>query len=220
MDEDRAARFIEAYETIDEQYGCRAWMCGRITMEEHFTLGNTLDLQQKNTPIIPRTDYVAQKEAKSYAVAVDPSGKLGWTTNRISKVDRDQTGDHLIEVLTEQVPDAYLAYLKSLGISYIFGGKDKLDFTVVLKKLKDLFSIDKLLLEGGGSINGSLLNEGLIDELSLVVAPIADGASNSVTLFETGSYLQKPQPTHFFLKSIEKLDNDGLWIRYGTKSMN
>ncbi|WP_267905016.1 hypothetical protein [Bacillus atrophaeus] len=28
------------------------------------------------------------------------------------------------------------------------------------------------------------LNEGLIDELSLILVPIADGASNSVTLFE------------------------------------
>lgn len=34
---------------------------------------------------------------------------------------------------------------------------------------------------------GSLLNEGLIDELSLVLVPIADAASNSVTLFETSS---------------------------------
>ncbi|WP_406590100.1 TetR family transcriptional regulator C-terminal domain-containing protein [Bacillus atrophaeus] len=52
-------------------------------------------------------------------------------------------------------------------------------FTVVVKKLKNLFSIDKLMLEGGGFLNGSFLNEGLIDELSLILVPIADGASNS-----------------------------------------
>ncbi|WP_425436675.1 hypothetical protein [Paenibacillus donghaensis] len=39
-------------------------------------------------------------------------------------------------------------------------------------------------MEGGGFINGSLLSEGIIDELSRVLVPIADGASNSVTLFE------------------------------------
>jgi riboflavin biosynthesis pyrimidine reductase len=120
-------------------------------------------------------------------------------------------------VLTEQVSDAYLAYLKNLGISYIFGGKERLDVTVVVEKLKNLFSIDELILEGGGFLNGSFLNEGLIDELSLVLDPIADGASSSVTLFETSSYLKKQQPVNFFLKSIEKLDDDGIWMKYVTK---
>ncbi|PRR89502.1 dihydrofolate reductase family protein [Bacillus atrophaeus] len=84
-------------------------------------------------------------------------------------------------------------------------------FTVVVKKLKNLFSIDKLMLEGGGFLNGSFLNEGLIDELSLILVPIADGTSNSVTLFETSSFLTNQQPVNFFLKEIEKLD-DGLLI--------
>ncbi|MBT2734775.1 dihydrofolate reductase family protein [Bacillus sp. ISL-7] len=86
-----------------------------------------------------------------------------------------------------------------------------------MEKLKKLFSIDKLMLEGGGFLNGSFLNEGLIDELSLVLVPIVDAASNSVTLFETSSYLKKPQPVNFFLKDIEKLDDGGLWMKYVTK---
>jgi riboflavin biosynthesis pyrimidine reductase len=73
------------------------------------------------------------------------------------------------------------------------------------------------MLEGGGVLNGSFLNEGLIDELSLILVPIADGASNSVTLFETSSFLKKPQPINFFLKDIEKLDDGGLWMKYVTK---
>jgi riboflavin biosynthesis pyrimidine reductase len=61
------------------------------------------------------------------------------------------------------------------------------------------------------------LNEGLIDELSLVLVPIVDGASNSVTLFETKSYLNKIKPVNFFLKDIEKLNDGGLWMKYETK---
>lgn len=73
------------------------------------------------------------------------------------------------------------------------------------------------MVEGGGFLNGSLLNEGLIDELSLILVPIAYGASNSVTLFETSSYLNKPKPVNFYLKDIEKLDHGGLWMKYVTK---
>jgi riboflavin biosynthesis pyrimidine reductase len=218
LEEERTQYFIDEYEKIHERYGCKAWMCGRITMEEHFTFGHKLDLSHENIPTIHRTDFVATTDAKTYAIAVDPSGKLGWTKNYISEWSENSTEDHIVEVLTEQVSDAYLDHLQKIGISYIFGGKEQLDFTVVVQKLKSLFSIDQLILEGGGVINGSFLNEGLIDELSLVLVPLADGASNSLPLFETSSHLQKTKPVNFYLKTIEKLDDGGLWMKYVTKN--
>jgi len=217
LKEERATYFTDEYEKIHGRYGCKAWMCGRITMEEHFTFGHQLDLIEENIPTIPRTDYIANRDAKSFVIAVDPSGKLGWTENYISDWNDNRTKDHIVEVLTEQVSDAYLAHLKNIGISYIFGGTERLKFTVVVEKLKKLFSINELMLEGGGYLNGSFLNEGLIDELSLILVPIADGSSNSVTLFETSAYLSNPKPVNFFLKEVEKLDDGGLWMRYITK---
>ncbi|WP_299090678.1 dihydrofolate reductase family protein [uncultured Metabacillus sp.] len=145
-------------------------------------------LKHDNIEPTPRTDYVAIKDAKSYAVVVDPSRKLGWTKNSIEPWNENRSEDRIVEVLTEQVSDAYLAHLRKIGISYIFGGKDRLNFTVVVEKPKNLFAIDKLKLEGGGFLNGSFLNEGLIDELSLILVPIADSASNSVTLFERAPF--------------------------------
>ncbi|QLC90807.1 RibD family protein (plasmid) [Priestia megaterium] len=217
LEMERADFFIEEYEKIHARYDCNAWMCGRITMETDFTFGHKLNLKQDNIPNIPRTDYVADKGAKSYAIAVDPSGKLGWTQNYIADWNDDRaTKEHIVEVLTEQASDAYLAHLKEIGVSYIFGGKERLNFTVVVEKLKNLFSINKLMLEGGGFLNGSFLNEGLIDELSLILVPIADGTSNSVTLFETSSFITNQRPVNFFLKEVEKLDDGGLWMRYVT----
>ena len=216
----RAAHFSNEYEKIHEEYGTNAWMCGRITMEEHFTSGQQLDLKEDNIKPIPRTDYVANKDAKSYAIAVDPSGKLGWTENSIEPWNDYRSKDHIVEVLTEQVSDAYLAHLRKIGISYIFGGTDRLNFTVVVEKLKNLFAIDKLMLEGGGFLNGSFLNEGLIDELSLILIPIGDGTSNSVTLFETSAFITKQQPVNFFLKEVKKLDDSGLWLKYVTKQID
>ncbi|TKH10579.1 RibD family protein [Peribacillus simplex] len=212
LEEERTQYFIDEYEKIHERYGCKAWMCGRITMEENFTFGHKLDLTHENISSIPRTDYVATTDAKTYAIAVDPSGKLGWTKNYISEWSENRTEDHIIEVLTELVSDAYLAYLQKIGISYIFGGKEQLDFMIVVQKLKKLFSIDKIMLKGGGVLNGAFLNEGLIDELSLILVPIADGSTNSLTLFEFSSPLPKTRPVNFHLKEIEKLDDGGLWM--------
>jgi riboflavin biosynthesis pyrimidine reductase len=220
LEEERTQYFIVEYEKIHERYGGKAWMCGRITMEENFTFGHKLDLTHENIPSMPRTDYVATKDAKTYAIAVDPSGKLGWTKNYISEWSENRTEDHIVEVLTEQVSDAYLAYLQKIGISYIFGGKEQLDFMIVVQKLKKLFSIDKIMLEGRGILNGAFLNEGLIDELSLVLVPIADGSTNSLTLFESSSHLPKTRPVNFYLKEIEKLDDGGLWMIYVTKQID
>ena len=88
-------------------------------------------------------------------------------------------------MLTEQVGDEYLAYLRRLGISYVLGGADTLNFALVLDKLARLFLIKTILLEGG-HLNGSLLKAGLIDELSLLHYPIVDGAASSAAAFEQG----------------------------------
>jgi 2,5-diamino-6-(ribosylamino)-4(3H)-pyrimidinone 5'-phosphate reductase len=99
---------------------------------------------------LPKTDFIATRESKSYAIAIDPSGKINWKSNHIDS-------DHIIAVLTEQVTSDYLAFLQSKKVSYLFGGKAKIDLGKVLEKLTKEFKIKKLLLEGGGKINGAML---------------------------------------------------------------
>jgi len=70
-----------------------------------------------NLPIA-RRDYIAQK-AGFYAVAVDPEGKLWWNSSTISDPDEGYNGAHIIEVLPESVPDAFLAHLQE--VVNIFG---------------------------------------------------------------------------------------------------
>ena len=59
-----------------------------------------------------------------------------------------------VTILTEEVKDDYLAYLKSINVSYIFAGKDKIDLKTALIKLKKLFGIERVLCEGGPTTNG------------------------------------------------------------------
>lgn len=74
------------------------------------------------------------------------------------------------------------------------------------------------MLSGGGYINGSFFNEGLIDELSIVIAPVTDSSSDTVTLFERGDSLPERIPTEFTLKSVEELKGNGVWLRYIVKN--
>jgi 2,5-diamino-6-(ribosylamino)-4(3H)-pyrimidinone 5'-phosphate reductase len=69
-------------------------------------------------------------------------------------------------------------------------------------------------IDGGGHVNGSFLKAGLIDEFSLVLAPVADGTIGSPTVFEAEKGYGKRKATQFRIKSVKKIYNDFLWIRY------
>ncbi|HEY1164669.1 MAG TPA: dihydrofolate reductase family protein [Chitinophaga sp.] len=199
------ANGFEHYERTGKLEKADGWMCGRITMEQHFA-GKLPELPP-NTGPVARIDYVADAAAASFAIAIDASGKLGWNSGEIE-------GDHIIAVLTEQVPDAYLSYLQEQGVSYIFGGKIRIDFSVVLEKLNRLFNIKKLLLEGGGKINGALHAAGLIDAYSVLYYPIADGSS-SPTLMDTDAKDVERRPvTELELTHLEQLDKQVVWMKY------
>ena len=189
------------YEKTAATFDADAWIIGRVSMEPY--AGKARIPRQKNRPPVARKDFVAPHDAASYAIAIDPSGKLRWSKNNID-------GEHVIAILTEGVSDDYLAFLQAQGVSYVFGGKSKINLPRALAKLREHFGIKKLLLEGGGKINGSFLAADLIDELSILVAPVADGSIGTATLFDAG----KSPARRLELKSVEKRAGGIVWLRY------
>jgi len=191
------------YERTAATFDADAWIIGRISMEPY--AGKARVPKRKNGTPIARKDFIAPYDAASYAIAIDPSGKLTW---RASDID----GEHVITILTESVSDDYLAFLQARGVSYLFGGKSRIDLTKVLPKLRARFGIKRLLLEGGGKINGSFLDADLIDELSILVAPVADGSAGTPTLFDTGK--RRTTARNLKLMSVEKRSGGIVWLRY------
>ena len=163
------------YYQINRDYHADGFICGRVTMESSFTGGYYPNLDKYQEIMVSREDYVADSDARYFAIAYDRYGKLGWKTSRIIDEDPGYGNAHIIEVLTEKVSDAYLAYLQEIGVSYIFAGKDEIDISLSLEKLNQLFGVNTLLLEGGSIINGAFLKEDVVDELSLVIAPLIAG---------------------------------------------
>lgn len=198
------------FEETAEKISTDGWLVGRVTMQEFSSKKNYL---RKGSRVrIPKEDFVAPYKAKTFCIAIDPSGKCQWDTNRV-------TTEHVIEVLTEKVSSAYLHHLRSKNVSYIFGGKKELDLALVLEKLNKLFNIKKLRIDGGGHVNGSFLKAGLIDEFSLVLAPVADGTIGSPTVFEAEEGYGKRKATWFELKSVKRVYTNFLWLRYIKKPL-
>lgn len=199
------AGLIGDYGRIDKGFEAKVWLCGKTTMEE-FTGRLQPDLIECRTRY-PRTDFVAVKDAAQYVAVTDPRGELGYENACLEKGGRKS---YIIELLTDAVSDAYLAYLRKMEISYIFAGEKELDLTLAMQKLKSLFGFELLVSHGGGYTNGAFLKAGLIDELSLVRVPLVEDNEKEVSLFGNEDI---PQPL-FELKSAEKLENGGEWLRY------
>ena len=200
---------IETFEKSHEQLGIGAWIVGRTTMEKDFT-DFAKPILKKGHQEVDRSDFVADHQGERFAIAIDGQAKLGWNSATMQ-------GDYVITVLTEAVPDAYLAHLKDIGVSYLFAGKKDVDLKIALHKLRHLFGIEKLMLEGGAHINGSFLNEELIDELHQLLLPIADGTIETSTLFEVDKSMKKEGATLLKLENVKQIENDVLWLTYKFK---
>jgi riboflavin biosynthesis pyrimidine reductase len=198
----------DIYEKCHRSFDSQAWMCGRVTLEKDFVHEKPRPIKTKQ--LIAGKYFIGDRSATSFAIAVDPRGKLGWKNNEIN-------GDHIIEILSEQVTKGYLAYLQRKSVSYIFAGKKEINFKLALNQLAKLFAIKTIMLEGGGHVNGSLLNAGLIDGLSLLIIPMADGTPKSPTTFEVSEYLQKKSATILHLKETKELEHGVIWLKYSVE---
>lgn len=191
-------------------YQHQGWLSGRVTTDENFTFYEKPDLREEDT-IVEDGDHVIKPLSSMYYVSIDPSGKLGWKLNTLTYVD---TKAHVLEVLTEKASNAYKAFLRRKKIPYIIAGKEELDMALALQKLKELFHIETLMLGGGGVLNWTCIQAGLCDELSLVLAPVADGSNQTPTLFEGRKPFGSNTPVGFTLKKVEVVNEKTVWLRY------
>ena len=76
--------------------------------------------------------------------------------------------------------------------------------------------IKTLMLEGGSTLNFSMLKEGLIDEVRICIAPMIVGGKNSKTLFDGEGFDYMKDSTKLELKKGYKLGKD-LILEYKVK---
>lgn len=211
LEEPAAEPAIREYYRINREDPAQAFACGRVTMEESFTHGFRPLLAHsrpgKTVPEELRKDHIVYTTADRYAVSFDRRGRVGWCHGSIHDDDPGYGKSHIIEVLCENTPVERLTYLRGVGVSYIFAGEEELDLPLALEKLYEIFGITRLLLEGGSHLNGAFAHAGVIDELSLIIAPVT-GESIDKPLFSGGSI------SEFELTGCESLPGGAVWLNY------
>ena len=193
----------EVYYRIHKEMDAQGFACGRVTMETSFTNEERVNVASY-LPVESLEDYVDSIHP-FYAISFDQFGKVGWTSSCIHDEDPGYDQAHIIEVVCEQVDLSYLAYLQSIHVSYIIAGKEEIDIHLALTKLRKLFGIHHLLLEGGSILNGSFFKEDVIDELSIVQANCL--CPNGKSLMSQGDMKE------FKMYKVTPYD-DCIWLQY------
>ncbi len=200
---------LKAYGELRPTFDCQATIYGTTTAAGSYSDGLAGELPRSENPY-PQEDYLADPDFGNYIVCLDPQGILGWNGGYLEKKGRAKA--HVIEVLTDAVGNDYLAYLREKGVSYVFAGREEIDCALLLHKLQTLFGVSRIILAGGGITNWSFAKECLIDELSIVMAPAADGDTKAVSIFE--DMAGEGRSISMTLKNVQTLDGNAVWLRY------
>ena len=195
----------EYYSTLDE-LKCTAFVSGKVTAE--LELAQPGKFHAEKNEALGKEAFSKKRSVSRYNVVVDTKGTLLW-------LDDNAADEALIIVTSEAVSKEYLAYLDSKNISYIACGKKHIDLARASEILHDEFGVERMAIVGGGHINAGFLDAGLLDEVSLLLAPGIDGRGGMAAMFD-GLPMDR-EPFQLKLESVKPFDDGAIWIRYTVK---
>ncbi len=98
----------------------------------------------------------------------------------------------------------------------IICGEKRVDLVCLMEELK-LRGLDNLMLEGGSTLNFSMLSSGLVDEVRVAIAPMIAGGSQAKTLVDGEGFDLMKDALKLKLNKSYLLGND-LVVEYSVKN--
>ena len=82
----------------------------------------------------------------------------------------------------EQAPEDRVEAIRKKGVHVVVAGKDHVELPLLMNILKQKFHVDKLMIEGGPTLNWHMLHHRLVDEIRLIHLPFIVGGSDTPSL--------------------------------------
>lgn len=201
-----ASALLQVYAAIGRELGTDAWMFGKNTIRAAFPYKWGIDgpAVSSDSPAV----FVGERCSERMFIVADPEADIYFTASVLR-------GDNILVIVGRNATEEYLAHLREKQISYVIVS-DATDLQAGLEAVGREFGIRCISVQGGGILNGALLAEGLVDELSLVVYPGIDGLSGVPSIFEyVGGATDYPAAGQSLqLLSAEQREHGVMWLRY------
>lgn len=118
----------------------------------------------------------------------------------------------IIIFTTTQTGAAQIDWLSQHDVQVFLTDGLRVDLVSALQQLKQL-GVERLLVEGGGTLNEELLKHNLVDEIILYVAPLIFGGASAPT-FASSAGLDRKNAIQLQLNAVDKHDDGGVLLRY------
>ena len=120
----------------------------------------------------------------------------------------------IIVLISENTPASYIKYLEERNYDHVAVGHDNVDLKTALALLSQRYGFKTATTDAGVTLNCQLLEQELVDEISLLVSPVLVG-NISVNLF---SKLRSAKGgLKLEMVKHEVLENDCYWVLYRVK---
>lgn len=84
--------------------------------------------------------------------------------------------------VSEAAPAEKVAQLRESGADVVVAGKSQVDLPELMRVLKSDYGVSRMMIEGGPTLNWSMLNHRLVDEIRLIHLPFIVGGADTPSL--------------------------------------
>jgi 2,5-diamino-6-(ribosylamino)-4(3H)-pyrimidinone 5'-phosphate reductase len=142
-------------------------------------------------------------------VVVDSRGRMPADSRLLRTARKVRT----IVAVTEQAPAASLGRITAAGATVVVAGKGEVDLKLLFARLAEM-KFRRVLVEGGGELNWSVLQLGLADEMVVTVAPRIAGGRLATTLVEGDGYAKIAAGIKLRLSKVERKRTGEVVLHY------
>lgn len=167
----------------------------------------------------PRLTVRLVKGKNPVRVIVDSKGRIPIDSQIMRAASKIKT----IVAVTDQAPKEKIHKLEDMGAQVLIISEGKRGESAAVPRgvnLKELFrrlgktGLNRILVEGGGELNWSILRLGLVDELVVTVAPKIAGGRLATTLVEGDGFDEMAQSIRLNLQKVERKKTGELLLHY------
>ncbi len=122
-----------------------------------------------------------------------------------------------IVVVSEDAPPDRVDAFRERGANIIVSGQGKfVTLPPLMNELRNTWGIERLIVEGGGTVHRSMITDNLYDEIHLIICPFVIGGKDSITPVERLSFWPNETIPRYRLAIADKM-GDYLYAVYTSK---
>ena len=123
--------------------------------------------------------YSATGTKNPTRIIIDSKARIPLNSRIIESSNKIQT----IIAVTHDASSRKIKEIQKKGAQVLVYGNGKVNLRNLFQQLEKM-GLKKIIVEGGGEINWSVLKLGLVDELVVTISPVVIGGRDAITLVE------------------------------------